>query len=154
MGKRKGVQGHHGQWLRLPLKWKSPISFCASSPQNSHHDNSLQYLVGISAPKKIFSPPPPPIPRKHPPRLAPRPPRPHPPRPPPPLLGFSIKKIPPLPAPRTPPSPPPSRKNKKYPKRPPRIMLADAWDKPVFRDWGLNTCAGTSGRTSVIGHAR
>ena len=78
-------------------------------------------LAGISAPKKIFSPPPPHS-RQTPSRpLAP--PTPSPGRTPPPLSWhFSIKNRHPPPSPGTSPplSPPPSRKNKKYPKRPPR----------------------------------
>ena len=79
-----------------------------------------QSLVGISAPKKIFSPPPSP----HNNSPAPFPSCASSSEPPPPLLLF-IKKTAPghllgrhLPLPR-----PGTEKNKKYPKRPPRICL-------------------------------
>ena len=65
-----------------------------------------QKLGGNFGPEKKKFTPPPQIPRKHPPGLAP--PRAHPPGRPPPLLGSDF---------------PPRRKNKKYPKRPPRKSL-------------------------------
>ena len=67
-------------------------------------------LVGISAPKKIFTPPPPPNPCKHPP--GPSTALPHPPRRPHPSWDFQRRIVPstPFPAPRTRPAPPLSRK--------------------------------------------
>ena len=106
-----------------------------------------KYLVDISAPNKIFSPPPKksPIHRRHPPGLS------APPGDPRPFWDFQLKKFPPPRQPRTPPSPSPSRK-KKYPKRPPskvilpRIVLCNGARKA--RNF---LCNGTVGRGLVLG---
>ena len=122
----------------LPPPFSTPLASSERTVCNNCIPNGN--LVDISAPKKIFSPPPPKIPNL--PQTPSRPLGPSPPGEPPPLVGFSIKnRPPPSRRPRTPPSPSPSRKkNKKYPKRPPRKVWCWglAWRSAAFCRLGLD----------------